>query len=256
MKGVSIGKRTGSLLLAVTLAALASVALISYVHGLEKRAYAGVETVDVYVARDTIPAGTTAEDAVERALFSRTPVPRKVVAEGAVKSLDELRGRVADVTILKGEQIVGARFVSPTEASSGLPIPDGHQAFSVEVEPPHGVAGFVTPGSHVSVIGHVDAPRSERDGQTVARSKYIVQDALVLAVGPYVALTPNEGSRAETRERDSGDSTRVLLTLAVTPGEAEKLAYADFEGELAFTLLPAGAKPVKTPGRTKYNEFR
>lgn len=250
---VSMTKRGGGLVLALALAALATGALISYVRGVEDEAFRGAETVHVFVARDTIPVGTSAEAAVRGALVERTQVPRKVVAEGAVASLDQIRGKVAAVTIVRGEQILASRFVLASQVVSGLPIPAGRHAMAVEVDAPPGVAGFVQPGTRVSVLAHVDVRLPNRE-DTEPQAKFLLQNVEVLAVGQRVALA--SGSREKARAETAQGSEKVLLTLAVTPSEAEKLAFALFEGDVYFTLLPQGAKPVGTAGRNNRNLFR
>lgn len=248
------GKRTTGLVASVVLAALASLALISYMRGVESRAFAGVETVDVWVASANIPAGTSAEDAKGQGLIATTVLPRKAVAEGAVPSLAAIAGKVAAVEILKGEQILAARFVERGSDGTGLTIPGGRQAMALEVEAPPGVAGFVRAGSHVSVIAHVDVVGSSSSA-VEPQSKYVVQAVEVLAVGTRVVETATDGARADAA-REQQVSDKVMLTLAVTPNEAEKLAFAILEGEIYITLLPDDAKPVATSGRTRRNEFR
>lgn len=250
-----MSKRTGGLLLAVVLAALSTTALISYVHGVEEKAFAGAETVEVYVARDAIPAGMSGDAAVQRAAIERTAVPRKVVADGAIHSLDEIRGKVAQVTIMRGEQIVAARFTSPDESGTGLSIPEGRQAMAVEIDAPPGVAGYVQTGSHVSVIAHLNI--ADKGGSSnEPRAQFLLQDVPVLAVGRRIVVTAASGARDSARQQQTQATDKVLLTLAVAPAQAEKLAYALFEGDVYFTLLPQGAKPVTTTGRTRINEFR
>jgi hypothetical protein len=63
-------------------------------------------------------------------------------------------------------------------------------------------------------------------------------------------VTPGE------KEQPQQVTSNVLLTLALTPSQAEKLAYAVFEGDIYFTLVPNGQRPATTPGRTQANAFR
>lgn len=249
---IATGKRTSGLVASVVLAALAALALISYMRGVESRAFAGAETVEVFVARETIAEGTPAEVAVRQGLIGSTSLPRKAVAEGAIVSLSEIGGKIATVTILKGEQIAGARFAAAGETGSGLAIPTGRQAMAVEVDAPPGVAGFVQTGSRVSIIAHLDV--IEGKSTLEPRSQFVLQNIAVLAVGRRIAPVA-AGGREEARSED-GPSEKVMLTLAVTAGEAEKLSYAVREGDLYFTLLPPDGAAVKTPGRTRRNEYR
>jgi hypothetical protein len=92
--------RVVAVLVAVALAAAATAALIAYAAGADRRAIANQQPVLVYVARARIPAGTSGEDAQNRGLIERTALPRRAVAGGAVRSLEQLGGRVAAVDIV------------------------------------------------------------------------------------------------------------------------------------------------------------
>jgi pilus assembly protein CpaB len=248
-----MSRRTVALVASVVLAAVATVALISYVRGLENKAYKGTRTVTVFVAKDTIPQGTTAEFAASKGLFDKAVIPQKVEASGAIGSLDEIKGRVAGVTILKGEQIVSARFVAPGQQGGSLPIPQDRVAISVQVDLVPGVAGFVQPGSHISIIGHLDIQplpgASGAAARVVHGVKFILQDITVLAIGPRVVTVNGQAAPAQQ------PATTVLATLALTPAQAEQLTFFRLHGDVTFVLLPAGGKPVKTPGRTQDNAF-
>jgi pilus assembly protein CpaB len=263
MKGVSLGKRATSLVLAVGLAALASVALVTYVHGLERKAYAGVQTVDVYVAKAAIPVGTTVEQAASKGMIDKTPVPQKVVAEGAVTSLDQIAGEVAAVTIMPGEQLLQSRWTAADHLGSALPIPQDRQAITVSVDTPNGVGGFIQPGDHVSLIAQFELSVPHNGvwanvtDPTIVR--FLLQDVPVLAVGQKIAgaQTDQSGSRAAAKDKSTNGNTSdsIMLTLAVKPADAEKVAYAAFGGKMWFTLLPPGQAPVNTGGRNPLNIF-
>jgi pilus assembly protein CpaB len=242
--------------LAFALALVATFALWRYARGLEAKAFAGVETVRVLVAKDTIPAGMSAQQAAANGLVETTTIPSKVRAEGAVTSVEQIGDRVAAVTILKGEQLAGPRFVVPGQAKGILPIPQERQAISVQVGVPPGVGGFVQPGDRVSVLAKVKVPNGASE---VAKVQFLLQDVGVLAVGQRVVTVAGsqqgsgqDGENATTAEPQSN----LMLTLAVTAPEAEKVAFAVLEGELYFTLLPPGSKPVTTSGRTRDNALQ
>jgi pilus assembly protein CpaB len=247
---VSLTKRSAALVVAIVLAALATIALVSYVRGVEDRAYAGVETVKVFVAKDTIPTGMSADEAIQNALIGTTTIPRKVRSDGAIVSLDEIKGKVAQVTVFKGEQIVGPRWGAPGQAGSTLAIPADKQAMSVEVGIPPGVAGFIQEGSYVSIIAKLAQAQGAGQPQAGDRVQFLLQDVQVLKTGVRTVVTPGE------KEQPQQVTSNVLLTLALTPSQAEKLAYAVFEGDIYFTLVPNGQRPATTPGRTQANAFR
>ena len=249
-----MSRRTIALVLAVALAALATIALISYVKGIEAEYLEGTEPVEVFVAKQDIPAGVTGDTASQQGLIERFEVPGKVAPEGAITSLQEISGRVAAVQIFKEEIIVGQRFIAPGAAVKGvLPIPEGRHAISVQVASPPGVAGFIQPGDRISLILHI-----ARQGNTAATSgsiaRYLLQNIDVLAVGTRIVgagLAPGAAGDAAAPV----DQACCLLTVALTPGQAEQLVFAINNGALYFTLLPEKAPNVNTPGRTITNLF-
>jgi pilus assembly protein CpaB len=238
--------RVVAVLVAVALAAAATAALVAYAGGADRRAIANQQPVLVYVARARIPAGTSGEDAQNRGLIERTALPRRAVAGGAVRSLEQLGGRVAAVDIVPGEQLLAARWVGRGEAPGGglLAIPEGYQAVSIALDPTRQVSGFVTPGARVSVVVSLSLAKGGRSQRT---SRFLLQDVQVLAVG----ATAQEGRRLGQGRNQSLSA----VTLAVRPADVERVVFAAENGSLYLSLLPPGQRPVPTRGRTIDNEF-
>lgn len=250
MANVSMSRRTIALIASVVLAAIATIAIVSYLRGVENEVRAEGEPVDVFVAKDTIPAGTSGDSAIAQALIEPQTIPRSVAPLDAIISLDEIRGRVAAVTIFPNETILAPRFVAPGQAGGALTIPDRHVAMSVEVDVPPGVAGFVKQGDRVSLIAHlIFEAQGANQSASIPVSKFVVQDAEVLAVGRRVVVTTEQGQEESTQQGEG----RILFTLAVTPAEAERIAFVINEGSLYFTLQPEDSSPVNTPGRDPSN---
>ena len=119
--------------------------------------------------------------------------------------------------------------------SSMLPK-EGHlRAMSINVTGSASVSGMIRPGDSVDVIGTFDFPNDEgkiKRGDPVTCT--ILQKVLVLATG-------SDTSRTAARRAEMGGSGRSggysLVTLAVTPREAEMLAFAEhIKGRLVLTL--------------------
>lgn len=255
-KGIGLRKRSVALMAALALAALATTALVSYVRGLENRAYQGAQTVEVLTAKADIPANTPIEVALQNGLIERTLLPRKALAVGAITSLADVQGKVASVALVKGEQLVAARFVAPEDTGTILPIPAGHQAMTLSVSVPHGVGGFIVPGNHVSLIGRFDLPAKKFATAGISdpkEARFLLQDIEVLAVNQDVAARQAPATEEEANAAKQ-QGNELLLTLAVTPKDAERVAYAAFGGDtLWITLLPKGQGPTKTTGRNPLN---
>ena len=179
-------------------------------------------------------------------LIERTALPRRAVAAGAVRSLEQLAGRVAAVDLVPGEQLLVARWVGRDQAPGGrlLAVPEGHQAVSIALDPTRQVAGFVTPGDRVSVVVSLSLPTRGRQQRT---SRFLLQDVQVLAVGG----TAQEGRRVGQGRNQSLSA----VTLAVRPADVERVVFAAENGSLYLSLLPPGQRPVPTRGRTIDNEF-
>jgi pilus assembly protein CpaB len=123
------------------------------------------------------------------------------------------------------------------EAGAGLPpsIKQGMRAVSVKVNEVVGVAGFVIPGTHVDVM--VTLRRSDtKDSMT----RVVVSDVQVLTAG-----TRYDQGKA----RDGQPIPTTVVTLLVTPSDAERIALAASEGEVMLTLRnPMDRKPTETTG--------
>ena len=252
-----MSRRTIALVLAVALALLATLALYSYIKSLEDDALGKGEKVDVFVAKQDIPAGVTGDTAGSQGLIERRTVPALVKPSGAITSLTEISGKIAIVQIYKDEIIVGPRFQIPGAAAARvLPIGQGKQAISLQVGQVPGVAGFIQPGDRVSLIAQV----AQRPGTTTSSRqtgpfvKFLMQNMDVIAVGSRVAAQ----TTAVTQNADQAAQQQAccVLTFSVTPAQAEIIAFAALNTQMYFTLLPdAKQSPVNTSGRQFANLF-
>lgn len=173
--------------------------------------------IDVAVAADNIPVGTKLEDRyVRMARF-----PQSLVPSGAFSKKDELKGRGAILPISKGEFILSNKLAAPN-AGAGLPsmIPPGMRAVSVRVNDVVSVAGFVQPGSRVDVLA-TGSTASGGDRQTTT----VLENVAVIAVGKNL-------------ERSAAGESQVapVITLLVSPDDAQKLTLASQEGRIQLSL--------------------
>lgn len=269
----SFSLRTAAIVIAIVLAVLATIALSGYVSSVEDRALQNVELVEAFVAKEMIPEGTSGSAAVASGLVDRTEVLRRTLPAGAVTQLDQIADQVAGADVLAGEILVSARFVDPAAAQRDLEIPEGQVAMAVEVGIPPGVAGFIENGDRVSIIAHIAVPdpnaeidpnatgdeqAAQVEAQADPRTEFLLHDVAVLNVGQRVVVTTEEGQDEQVQRSES----TMLMTLALDPQQAEQLAFAQFEGDLYFTLLSdpedghePGSRVVDTPGRTFDNLF-
>ena len=250
MAGVSLSRRAIALIVAVVLAAVATVALVSYVQSAHNNGV--IKPVTAYVAKQGIPAGTSSTDIINKGLIETKTVPQSVVPVGAIGSLNDIQNKQTSVDIAAGEIILSTRFVNPGQVTPGsttqlLNIPAGLQAISIEVSTVPGVANFIQQGDHVNLILQLT------QGTQGPIVKFLLQNILVLQVGTRVLVPPANGQPGGSSVQQT--TGKVDLTLAVGAKDAEKVALATLQGTVYFTLVRSDYKPVGTPGRTVRNEF-
>ena len=226
------GVRTAIVLvIALLTATLASYGLYLAVQQLPIREVE-VNSVPVVVATQDLPVGTLlTTDHLSIAQWpASNPIP------GGFTEIDAVNDRGLIASVVMNEPITETKL-APREAGAGLPpsIPLGMRAISVKVNEVIGVAGFVVPGTFVDVVATVRRP-NEQDSMT----KVVVSHVQVLTAGTRYDLET-------ARTGEAMPST--VVTLMVTPEEAERIALAAIEGQLILTLRnPLDTKPTQTEG--------
>lgn len=147
--------------------------------------------------------------------------PRSKPLEGAFVKPESLIGRAVLYPLASGEPIL-ERQLAAAGSGSGLAtkIPAGMRALSLKSDQVVGVAGFLLPGTHVDVLVTFHTPSSP-DPVTST----VLQDARVLAAGQKTQPDP-EGKA----------STVDVVTILVSPSDAEKLVLATAQGTVRFVL--------------------
>lgn len=166
------------------------------------------------------------------------PWPERAQIPGSFASLDSVVNRGVVSTLAENEPVTESKL-APIEAGAGLPpsIPPGMRAISVRVNEVVGVAGFVVPGTRVDVL----VTLTEGDGSV---TRVVVSNAQVLTAG-----TRYEQDKAKMREAIPSS----VVTLLLTPGDAERVVLASNEGQIMLALRnPLDVEATNTTGtRTK-----
>ena len=121
----------------------------------------------------------------------------------------------------------------------------GMRAITINVTPPSGVAGLILPGDHVDVVMNTsvrDLAGLEGWKDVVVRyaSETILKDLRVVAINQKLAHDPKDGVA------EPGN----LVTLEVTPEQAEKLMVAQQLGPLSLTLRSLVPSPTDNKEQT------
>lgn len=150
-------------------------------------------------------------------------------------------GAVLRTSVEAGAPITKDLIVKPGERDFlRVVLTEGHRAVSIPVKTGGAGAGLLVPGDQVDVI--LTQKFAEKDERMARRSvaETVVEDLRVLAIDEQ------KGPNANTISQDFGR----IVTLQVTPEQAQKINVATELGRLSLTLRPTGTLPaVATNGR-------
>jgi pilus assembly protein CpaB len=194
-----------------------------------------VSMTTVVVASRDVPAGTMlTSDDVKAVAW---PASSRLATSFA--TVEEVVGRGTIDILRQNEPLTGGKLAA-RGAGAGLQptIPEGMRAISISVNEIIGVAGFVTPGSRVDVLVTLDDEGSAKK-QTMTR--VVVSNVQVLTAGTRF-------DQDQSRQDGKPIPTSVV-TLMVTPDDAERVALAQNEGKINLTLRnPLDVHPTSTNG--------
>lgn len=210
--------RTRAMVLAlISLSLSAVVALVSY-RLLENRLNPTARMGRVVVATKRLGLGARILQEDVRAVAWPAGAP----LEGGFADPKDVVGRGVLTTIVPNEPVLESKLAS-REAGVGMAaaIPDGMRAVAVKVNDVIGVAGFVLPGTRVDVI----LTGSPNEKNATDTSQMILENVQVLSAGTHL----------EPDSRGTPQDVPVV-TLLVTPEDAQKLALASADGRIQLAL--------------------
>lgn len=201
------------------------------------------EPMPVVIAARDIATG----EPIDEETLSVVSVPMRFVNPGAISSMSQARGRVAVVAIAKGSQVTRAVARAAWERMGVASLlPTGMRAFSVALPASSAAGGLVSPGDHADILATFDlGDRSSSQMTTLS----LVAGARVLAVEKRVAGSPQEDAKKDSKGIFSGAigqgqwSRDISVTLAVSPEDAQALAFAQQTGALALAVRPLDESP-------------
>lgn len=188
------------------------------------------QTTSVVVAATDLTVGAKLEEKDLRLVkFLSTDLP-----PGVFHSTTEVVGRGVIVPMTKNEIVINSKLAGEN-AGAGMPalIPPGMRAVSVKVNDVISVAGYVTAGTRVDVILTGNPTNS---GETGVITTTVLQNIQVLAAGQKLQ-----------RNAEGEPQQVTVITLMVTPDDAQKLTLASNEGRIQLALrnpLDTGDAPV------------
>ena len=189
-----------------------------------------VRSYHVAVASKALPVGTM----VSPSDVKLVPWPASSPVTGGYSKVEEVVTRGLIAPVVENEPLTTTKLAS-IESGAGLPptIATGMRAISVKVNEVIGVAGFVVPGTRVDVVVTI----GKRDDSV---SRVIVGNAQVLTAGTKFD---------QEQAKDGKPVPSTVVTLLVTPSDAERIALASTEGSIMLALRnPLDSAPTETKG--------
>jgi pilus assembly protein CpaB len=222
----------------VALAGLAAMLASVVVYSALKKREAEVQkamakTIYIVVAATDMPLGSKIDPGqLKLARWSADAIP-----DGAFMNPSQVAGAFVKNQFVTNEPIVATKLFLGQKTAGVMPllIPPGMRAVSVQVDEVSDIAGFILPHAHVDILVAV-ANQGTREGDKPF-SKIVLQNVEVLAVAQEIE-----------KKRDEPELVKVV-TVLVTPQDAERLALATREGVLHLAMRNySDTKIVMTSG--------
>lgn len=161
--------------------------------------------------------------------------PAGATPQGFAREASEVVGRGLIAEVRMNEALLASKLANP-ESGGGIPlaIQAGKRAVAVRVNEVIGVAGWVSEGQRVDVLVTLD--QGAQIDQPV--TKIVLQDIPVLRIGQLQEVNDQNEAQMVT-----------VVTLVVTPEQAEVLTLAETKGQIRLSLRnPLDRDTVQTNG--------
>jgi pilus assembly protein CpaB len=219
---------------AVVVALVTSVLIYNWLQRKSKAEIPKMQTQSVAVAAADLSWGTI----LTQEMIRVTPFLKTSLPEGYFSDPASLVGRVLTSPVKANEPIFETKL-APTSVKTGgvaAVVSPKKRAIAVKVDKVIGVSGFIHPNNRVDVLVTLTTGKTP-----TSITKTVLENILVLAAGPEF----------EAKGKEEKPSTVDVVTLEVTPEEAEKLALAATEGKILLTLRNfSDSEDVLTKGMT------
>ncbi|QYG93326.1 Flp pilus assembly protein CpaB [Iamia sp. SCSIO 61187] len=274
-------RRTLITIAALAVGAMAVFLIYGYVSSVKDEAFGDAERVKVFVVKQTVPKGTYGEEASASTLVAEDEIPKRFWPENAIRSLDDIAGKVAVGDLAVNQVVTTDMFADPSTVQTTFSdrlekINDEDQvAITIQVDQVRGVAGLLQPGDFVNIMatqvcelagdglndGSTPAPEQPADEATEpssgadclygddvlfgSQARYIYQKVQILAIDQTPVQLPGEATTAAEGEAVAAEPalSSGLITLIVPARAAQVVASIEPE-RFYLTLVPRDYEPV------------
>jgi Flp pilus assembly protein CpaB len=187
--------RVRNIVIAVALALVAGLLSIFYVSNYKANVQHEAKTVNVYVAKNDIPVGTTGADIVRRHLLTTTQIATRSVVPGAISDQAQVANLVTTQPILAKEQITLRRFANRAELGARAQLHGTLRAIAIEGDGPQLLSGVLKAGDHVDIVASFSGPNGNGTiSRDVVRNLLVIQAGTESAAGRLSSGGGNGGS--------------------------------------------------------------
>ena len=196
----------------------------------------------VAVAAVDLPEGRV----ISRAQIKVVDIPIAYIQKDAYRgsNLADIENLVTRVAIAKGNQITKPALVSLSpESGISLKVQPNHRAFILGVD--NSVSSLIKPGDKVDILLTFDALL--KGGSKEKMTATILQDIQVLGVGSNLGQGMDAATKSSNADREANNaafSDRSVLSLSLSPLEAQYLALAKEEGDITVIVRATGDTKV------------
>ena len=199
---------------------------------------APTKSIRVLVAASDLPAGLLIQpDHLEWRDWPEASTDGYIL-EGGGRPREEFTGAVVRQGVHAGEPVTDARLAKPGDRGflAAVLNPD-MRAVSVPVTAITGIAGFIFPGDHVDVIlSHSFTREEDPERKERKAAETVLVDVRVLAIDQ------------RTSDQENKPETAKIVTLEVTPKQAEMLPLVVDLGQLSLSLRSLARQDVVAGG--------
>lgn len=284
-KGIPVGsRRTLITIAALAVGALAVFLIYGYVGSVKDEAFGEAERVKVFVVKQTVGKGTYGEEAAASSLIAEDEIPKKFWPENAIRSFDDIAGKVAVGDLAVNQVVTTDMFADPstvqTTFSDRLEKINGEDqvAITIQVDQVRGVAGLLQPGDFVNVMATRLCPASSDPGAALAgegeaapaaegetpegaaggdgcsdtflrsQARYVYQKAQILAIDQTPVALPGETTSAAEGEAAAQPTVGSGLVTLIVPARAAQYVASIEADRIYLSLVPRDYVPVPQEG--------
>lgn len=251
-----MNRRIVAIIVAVLLAVVGTTAVLIYVNKADARAVEGKEPIPVLVAEESIPAGTTAEDA--KSLLRAENMPAESVPSDVLGSIDtDLEKLVTSAPLAPGQLLTRSMLVERSVQES-MALPKGKLAVTIPIEAGSQGDEQLTSGLQVAVFNTFTVGDGSGSGHTPSGVKLEFKkenNHATRLLLPKVEVIDVVAEKPRDEETSANGFGKYLVTVAVTQEEAEKLIHALNTGTVSLAQVNDDSKVKPGGGVDNRNLF-